>query len=240
MRDKQAADAAPWVDFSIFTAVTFRSRRRLTFQALSLSADGVLRPKELAGPPNYTAWFESYRVFRTACLLLDYCSPSSLDIYSEHVRRLADKYAWQYVCQGDIRMRCEQWERIRRDMELTSQRGVSWSQVLMESTKKDSFWSAEVREPYLLAQSTRGNRGAQGSRDPPPADLQAATSERKRAKRPNRRPRDGARGSGRDPHGRQVCFRWNREDGACEAVCPQGRVHSCESCGGAHRKVQCA
>jgi hypothetical protein len=39
--------------------------------------------------------------------------------------------------------------------------------------------------------------------------------------------------------GAQVCFTYNRHQGGCEEICPNGRAHICEICTGKHRAIDC-
>eukprot|EP00969_Alexandrium_andersonii_P244830 10818197-Alexandrium_andersonii.AAC.1 len=50
-------------------------------------------------------------------LLLKQCSPEPLDLYGEHIRGLHEAYgneAWFLIYQADVRMRSEEFDRIRR------------------------------------------------------------------------------------------------------------------------------
>jgi hypothetical protein len=53
---------------------------------------------------------------------------------------------------------------------------------------------------------------------------------------PPQAPRAG-RGPCIDPS-TQHCYKWGR-DGACAEPCPDGRLHQCETCNGAHRSYEC-
>eukprot|EP00971_Amphidinium_carterae_P033986 668973-Amphidinium_carterae.3 len=108
----------------------------------------------LKGPPNFSAWLESWRVFRCAVILLNGCLPAPLDDYANLIQRLAERYPWGMVSQADERMRSDQWERIRRDQEERVSKNMMlepfnqnkpWESVIRQSVSEYSYWNEKVR-----------------------------------------------------------------------------------------------
>ena len=51
---------------------------------------GEWKRTEQPGPPGFQDWWRSWRVYRTALLLLKACSPEPLDLYAEFIRGLTE------------------------------------------------------------------------------------------------------------------------------------------------------
>ena len=120
LRQVVAADAPPYADFAVFGPHGRRLLQRLAFTSFVYNPDGSWQRRELPGPPTFEAWWSSWRVLRTALLLLDVVDPEHLDNYGEHVRALNLRYrqeAWFIVYTADVRMRSEHFERLRRVLE---------------------------------------------------------------------------------------------------------------------------
>eukprot|EP00974_Lingulodinium_polyedra_P089267 8656269-Lingulodinium_polyedra.AAC.1 len=67
-------------------------------------------------------------VLRTTLLLLRAVSPEPLDLYGEWIRKLTETYGtscWWIIYRADVRMRSEEFERIRRRLQLSASRGAS-------------------------------------------------------------------------------------------------------------------
>ena len=59
--------------------------------------DGQWKPAEAPGATSLRAWNESWRVFRTACLMLEVASSAVLDRYAAEFRARVQEHpnAWQ-------------------------------------------------------------------------------------------------------------------------------------------------
>ena len=156
------SDVAPYVDFSLFGPYGRRMLEHLTYFAFVSNPDGSWIRRELAGPNAYSIWYTSWRVLRTAFILLDLADPAHLDNYSDHIRALDTRYGrecWFIVYTGDKRMRSEQFERIRRDIESEHSRDPigrpvdtkrPWNEVLRRAVLDREFWEDTVKEPAML------------------------------------------------------------------------------------------
>ena len=130
-------------------------------------------------------------VLKTTLLLLGACSPEPLDLYGEHIRSLRERLGGEVsflIYQADVRMRSEEFERIRRRLQAgycasDSASGPTrcdsarpWNAAPLEAVGSGSahtatFWNTEVRDPACLfltrlraqPQLTRDNT-AQGTR----------------------------------------------------------------------------
>ena len=146
------------------------------FVSWVLGINGEYVRKELPGPPDFEAWWRSWRVLKTVYLLLKICSAERLDSYGEHIRKLHIRFGpefWWIVYQADIKMRLEHFERLRRIAEAVHQASVGvagatssfnpkkpWDTVFSMAVGARDFWSEHVTDPALLFLSqvkTRAN-----------------------------------------------------------------------------------
>ena len=111
--------ASPYIDMAVYGPQGLRRLRKLTFASFSLNAMGEWARKELPGPPDWEAWSEVFRCIRTTFLLLETVTPERLDGYAEHIRSLSARFGptcWDIIYLGDVHMRSEHFERIRRKL----------------------------------------------------------------------------------------------------------------------------
>ena len=116
------------VDFAVFGPHGLRLLRKLTISSFAMNASGEWQRRELPGPPSYEGWFEIFRVFRTTFLLLGAASAERLDSYCEHIRSLHSRFGsecWGLIYMADVHMRSEQFERIRRRLEIAPEFGYT-------------------------------------------------------------------------------------------------------------------
>ena len=158
------SDAPPYADFSVWGPHGRRLLEKLVYVAFIFNPDGTWVRQELPGPPDAESWWASWRVFRTAMLLLGAADTEPLDNYGEFVRRLSRKYpeAWFIIYTGDVRMRSERFERLRRVAEIADvERATAglatridtkrpWNTIFADAILDKDFWDENVREPALL------------------------------------------------------------------------------------------
>jgi hypothetical protein len=104
-------------------------------------------------------------VLRTAFLLLKAVDPEHLDNYGEYIRALVNRYGedcWFIIYLADVRMRSEQFERVRRTLEEELATGSThtarialdvarpWNAVFAAAIGARDWWDDNVREPALL------------------------------------------------------------------------------------------
>ena len=232
-----AAGVVPYADFSLFGPHGRRTQRRLmlashTFHAPSNTWTRV----QLPGPPDFDTWWKSWLTYRCALLLLKAARAEPLELYGEHVRSLHNLYgprAWHIIYQADTRMRAEEFERIRRQLEIEHAAvpvegydpDMPWNSVILRSVGPAArdFWDTEVRDKALfqsaadLARSVEATANGKGARRR--QDKRTNDSVNPQAKKQR-----GAKG-GKEPANRenQVCFLFTQ--GRCSEPCPHGRLH---------------
>ena len=139
--------------------------RKLRLTWLMLGPSGELFRSDMAGPMTYDQWEARFMVFRSAMVMLDFASPSSLDGYRDHVRQFSTQFGpqcWVLLYQTDTRARREHAERLRRraNIELTALDAIGvkgaynpkspWEYVFRQLPVEFAFWKRELEDPALL------------------------------------------------------------------------------------------
>ena len=172
-----AAGAAPYVCFSLFGPYGHRLLRKLTFvEHCYLPASGSWKRQELAGPPDYEAWLRCWLVFECAMLLLRQVKAERLRMYADIIRGFHLQYGasvWPIIYQADVRMRSEQFPRLRRSAEIAANRkdprdflyanfnaAMPWDSVFEIAIASKDYWDREVREKAMLFLTRVRSQGA--------------------------------------------------------------------------------
>ena len=164
-------DHPPYCDFGVWLPFERKMSKAHRFRVFTPLGDGSFLQKDLPGPASFQAWMASWRVFKTACLMLNVATLSSLETYARHVEKLVLQWpaAWGLVASADDQARAEKMARMRRtillDQSLGRQiprdwdPGAPWSCVLVELTKDVTFWNEKVHIP-AAAWMAAGGKGA--------------------------------------------------------------------------------
>ena len=233
VRQLVSSGASPYIDMAVYGPQGLRRLRKLTFASYSLNSVGEWARKELPGPPDWEAWSEVYRCIRTTFLLLETVTPERLDGYAEHIPSLSARFGptcWDIIYLGDVHMRSEHFERIRRKLTQSPDHGFTvanpWNAVYAQAVLEDSFWSKEVITPATL-------RLAKGSSVPAaisPGGGRKLTDVEQDSNEPGNRPgkkrkkvknsEDQSKHNGtswtHNKRGSEICDKWNQ--GRCTSV----------------------
>jgi hypothetical protein len=106
-------------------------------------------------------------VYKTTLLLLGAAKPAQLDAYAEHIRKQAEMHGptcWSIIYQADVRMRSEEFDRIRRRLSIEYFKldppgrvahifdpDEPWNTIFQQSHpdashSSDRFWQTEVKD----------------------------------------------------------------------------------------------
>ena len=246
--------ACPFADFSIWGPFGQRLLRKQTFQSFHLNpVTGDWQRREQPGPATFHQWYQSWKCFRTAMLLVEACEAERLDAYSELIRGFVQQYgeeAWPFVSQADARMRSEQLDRLKRDLRAVPAHGFEenkpWSACFAAAAKDNEFWQRELATPALLY-LTRNKREAAPKVDAPHAGdhPQAKKSKTRAARRYQGEDKSHMGTDGLYTHNRkglEICRLFNQ--GKCgsekaQGKCKSGRTHQCDKCLGPHPSTKC-
>lgn len=248
IRQVAQAGAVPYADFSIFGPFGHRRLRRQAFTSYTLNAaTGEWSKKEQPGPPGFHDWYQTWKTYRCALLLLGLCDAERLDSYSEHIRNYVTQFgdeSWFLIYRADVQL-----ERIRRALRQNPQHGYTeaspWGACFTAATKDSDFWTRELVTAATLWLS--GHRlKSQGSAPEAEGGTDATGKRKSRAKRKfsgedkSQKGADGLYTLNRK--GIEICRSYG--EGKCgsdkaQGKCKNGRSHQCAKCLGPHPLHKC-
>ena len=251
------ADLIPYADFALLGPYGRRLVGKLSYLSWSFQPDGTWVRRELPGPPSLEHWWASSRVVRVVYLLLDVAPPEVLDNYGELIRGFHSTYGsacWFLIYIADVRMRSEQFERIRRHAERDHQQATSlglsstfdvtkpWHTVFSKALSDKLWWDENLHRPAILyltriksASETVADGTVQDIPGPSPAPSRQRSRSRGGGGGGNRRqqashPRQRESGNGiYTKAGQALCEAFNSAAGCSRG----GRCndhHSCKKC----------
>ena len=156
---------------------------------------------------------------------------------------------------GDVHMRSEHFERIRRKLDQNCEHGYTaaspWNAVYAQAILEDSFWPREVITPATLrlARGSGGTvgQGPEGSagrkltdQEIEEGDPRKGLARKKRQKVRDSDDRSKHNGTSwtHNRRGAEICDKWNQ--GKCgNSKRAAGRSHQCSSCLGPHMAKDC-
>ena len=162
--------STPYADFGVWGPFGRKAYRNMQFRAWFLLPGGGWLAKELPGPANYDQWVMSWRVFATACIMLEIASRAALDAYQRHIERLASQWpdAWHLIFMADDKLRAEYIERFRRSVVKDVSLGRAapsdwnpdkpWTSLFLYAVAAREYWNEQVRDP-AAAWLARGGKG---------------------------------------------------------------------------------
>ena len=208
--------AAPYCDFAIWTPFERRAAKSHKFRVFTPLGDGRFLQRDLPGPGNFMAWAASWRVFRSAAIMLRICTLACLEAYYRHIERLVLQWpsCWGLIYTAEDTARAEKLEKWRRHWTIEQSRGRTvpadwnpddpWSCAFNSLIGDDKFWSEKVHVP-AAAWTASGGKGVPvvaseasvtaqfpGLREDSDDDKHMASKEAKREKRQRKRRRVSA------------------------------------------------
>ena len=102
-------DAPAYVDFGVFGPFERKLTKIQRCRIYTPLGDGTYLQRDLPGPPTYQGWLASWRVLKTACIMLDIASLASLEVYGKHIERLVTQWpsAWGLIYSAEDAARAE-------------------------------------------------------------------------------------------------------------------------------------
>ncbi|CAJ1436241.1 unnamed protein product [Effrenium voratum] len=149
---------APYADFSVWVPYGKKALRTARFRSYVATLEGFVT-KELAGPTNFEMWQASYRVYRTAMVMLNITPLAHLNAYETHIEKMVRFYpgCWHLIVQADDRARSEHLTRLKlrvtvgRSLGLDQPKHYSddnpWQTLFRVLIDDDRYWSDQVYTP---------------------------------------------------------------------------------------------
>lgn len=160
----------PYCDFAIWTPFSRKNLKLQKFRMYVPLGDGSYLMKELPGPQNFQQWSSSWRVFRTAAVLLGISTLAVLLQYEKTFERLVIQWprCWGLIAYAEDKARCEKLDKIRRKLQQDNLAGRTmpsdwseanpWNACLRALATDEDYWSEQVRHP-AAAWTAFGGRG---------------------------------------------------------------------------------
>ncbi|CAE7737152.1 unnamed protein product [Symbiodinium sp. CCMP2456] len=203
-RRVEVLQLSPYADFAVWVPFAKKNLKALKLKTWTMQQDGTFVAKDLPGPPDYAAWLNSYRVYKTALLMLGVVSLSVLQAYEEFIEKVTRRYtgAWHLVACADDRARSEQLGRLR--MRNSDGHGLGssatgrlecarpWTALVAALLRDEPFWQEQLHQPALTWMA-RGMRGRPLSpmefylEDTPPAPAHEGMKDLMKGKREARK-----------------------------------------------------
>lgn len=113
------------MDFAIWTPFSRKVLKSAKYQTFVMQEDGSFVAKMVAGPANYQHWLASFRVMRTAFIMLDLLPLNSLLQWENHMERLVSRYpsCWHLLVEAENKARAEHLGRTLALVRLAIDRG---------------------------------------------------------------------------------------------------------------------
>ena len=162
----------PYTDFSVWTPFSRKVLKMAKYQTFVMQGDGSFVARTVAGPGDYQQWLASFRVMRTAFIMLDLLPLNLLLQWENHMEKLVARYGgcWHLLVEAENKARAEHLGRMHALVKLSIDQGerppfgwkesepwpVVWKKVLEDA----EFWQEQVHVP-ALAWLAKGARGAQ-------------------------------------------------------------------------------
>ncbi len=148
---KQLVDsgAPPYVDFALFGPHGRRLLKKLTYTESCFNpSTGDWSNRELPGPADIAGWMRSRAVFECTLLLFGLGKAERLRNCFDRIPNFCPLYGqhcWPIIYQADCRMRCEHFEKLRRQLESQHSSEVGWLLQPAQPRKRIRFVRACMR-----------------------------------------------------------------------------------------------
>lgn len=171
LRKKIQAGGAPYTDFGVWQPYERRATKNQKFRTFVPLGDGSFLQKELPGPGNYQQWLHSWRVFKTAALMLGIVSLAALQAYEKHIEKLTLQWplVWGLIAKTDDTARAEKLDKVKRKILVDIGNGspapidwdatAPWSCCFKMLVQDERWWTEQVRNP-AMAWTAAGQKGS--------------------------------------------------------------------------------
>ena len=266
LSQKVSGGGVPYADFAVWGPYGSRIEKRMKFRSSFLDVGGEWKTIEVPGPASFEVWEECWEVFQAAAIADGLASQATLAMYAAEFKSRVRDFGvgcWQLCVEADVIARSEQFVlEHSKQLALYSANPKSspfdpnrpWESVIRAVALDRGFWDRVLEKPALRRELQGGGRATpafqqQQGEEPESSNKRAAPppkgNPKKRAK--------GGKGGGANPadqrrkdgrfyrgrNGKELCFKWGREEKGCSEPCSQGRMHACEWCRQPHRSIHC-
>ena len=207
----------------------------------------------ISGPSTFAAWEASWKVFRTAMIMLGVASPDDLDAYADGIKDLyiTCPELWGMIVEADEAMCGEQWDALRFELRLEPpvdfNHAAPWSFIieksafLVEGGIRARWWqrrlvlpitSPEGHPEETAARLEGAATGSGSGREAHASGLVSTFPPLPARKQPSQE----AGMKQASAQAERACPDYNANKKPCKKAgsCPKGLKHVCSVCGGPH------
>ena len=170
LQKRITAGLGPYADFALFLPYGKKAIRAQKYRTYLPSPEGGYIMKEVPGPSSFVQWQASFRVYRTALLMLEVATMATLVAYESHVEKLSRLYqgAWHLIVAADDLARADHLTRLRVAVQMDVHNGITpppcwdtsnpWEALFRLLVKDQTFWQEQVHVPAnaWLAHGSKG------------------------------------------------------------------------------------
>ena len=164
----------PYIDLGVWGPFAGRMFKKLKFRGLVQTKAGEFHQVEIGGPPSMEIWQDHWEVAITAYISLKVVTLGTLQRYAELISSFHRRFgegAWAVIYQADVRMRSEQFERIRRRGAKEKSDAVTaggrhpfdenspWQWVFEQAIGDLPFWKEQVEDVGTQVSFKAGSLG---------------------------------------------------------------------------------
>ena len=149
----------PFADFGVWLPFGRKAMKAHRYRTFLPSPEGGCIMREMPGPASFSQWQASYRVYRTALLMLDVIAMSTLVSYESLIERFSKLYpgAWHLVVEADNLARGEHLMRLKVITAMEISGGAApperwdpdapWESMFRKLLKDHHFWAEQIHVP---------------------------------------------------------------------------------------------
>jgi hypothetical protein len=169
LQKRLLAKQCPYADFAVFLPFGRKAHRAQRYRTYVMTPNGFYT-KELPGPSGIDQWRASFRVYRTALLMLQAATMATAVAYEAFIEKLDRLYkgCWHLIVQADELARSEHMLRLKVSTEMDIALGGKappmwnpdnpWEALFRKLLKDSDFWAEQVHLPAnaWLAHGSKG------------------------------------------------------------------------------------
>ena len=153
----------PYADFAVFTPYGKRFLKAMKYRTFLPTMEGNFISKEVPGPSTYSQWLSSFRVWRTAMIMLEVLDLAILQRYELLVENMVKMLpgCWHLIVSADDRARSEHMSRLQMKAVMDNNNGdpvprgwrkdgPSWGPVFRLVIEDHAYWQEHVHGPAMV------------------------------------------------------------------------------------------
>lgn len=153
----------PYADYAVFTAYGRKFMKAMKYRTFLPTMEGGYISKEVPGPSTHSQWLSSFRVWRTALIMLEVMDMATLQRYELLVENMVKLLpgCWHLIVSADDRARSEHMSRLQMKVQMDHNNGDQvpkgwtkdrpcWGPILKLVIDDHAFWQEHVHGPAMI------------------------------------------------------------------------------------------